>query len=494
MAPPFSLDRIRFFFFAPGHVYLLMGLSPLQWGAGKRTHMLEDTIIAISTPPGAGGLGIVRLSGKRALAVGQKLFRPRRKKPSGFPVRRVVLGSIYGAGQSEILDEAFLAYFKAPHSYTREDVVELSCHGSPVVLEEIVRLGVLAGARRAHPGEFTLRAYVNGRLDILQAGAVNDLIRSGSLTQARISFRQLAGSLSRRVLGLREELVHLAAQVEAGIEFPEEGLAMTPAAHARTLDSVISALDRLVASFRTGRALSEGITLAITGRTNVGKSTLFNALLEEDRAIVTPYPGTTRDYLREQIVIGDVVFHLVDMAGLGKPSHPVEEAGIAKGQKIALEADGLLIVLDGSQKESAEDERLIKRFLGKKAVLVVNKADLPCKIDKKTVRSLAGNAPLLSVSALKGTRLDRLRAQIRLSFAPTLNIQDEVILHARQRDIFLEALTALREARHLLEAGHPEDIYAEELRKAISLVGRVTGEIQAEDVMNDIFSRFCVGK
>jgi tRNA modification GTPase len=456
--------------------------------------MLEDTIIAISTPPGAGGLGIVRLSGRRALATARKLFRPRKKGPAGFPARRVVLGSLHEPGRKEILDEAFLTYFKAPHSYTREDVVELSCHGSPVVLDEIVRLGVLAGARRAHPGEFTLRAYVNGRLDILQAGAVNDLIRSGSLTQARISSRQLSGSLSRRILGLREDLVHLAAQVEAGLEFPEEGLATTSAGHIRTLDSVISTLDRLVASYRMGRALSEGITLAITGRTNVGKSTLFNALLEEDRAIVTPYPGTTRDYLREQIVIDDVVFHLVDMAGLGKPSHPVEEEGIAKGRKIASAADGLLIVLDGSQKNSAEDERLIKRFRGKKAVLVVNKADLPVKIDRKRVRSLAGNAPVLAVSALKGTHLDRLRAQIRLTFAPTLDIQDEVILHARQRDIFLEVLTALREARRLLEAGHTEDIYAEELRKAISLTGLVTGEIQAEDVMNDIFSRFCVGK
>jgi len=456
--------------------------------------MLEDTIIAISTPPGVGGLGVVRLSGERALAIARKLFHTRKKASSGFPVRRVVLGSVREPGKKEILDEAFLTYYKAPHSYTREDVVELSCHGSPVVLEEIVRLGAQAGARRAHRGEFTLRAYVNGRLDILQAGAVNDLIRSGSLTQARISFRQLSGSLSRRVLGLREDLVHLAAQVEAGIEFPEEGLAMAPAGHARTLDSVISALDRLVTSYGTGRTLSEGITLAITGRTNVGKSTLFNALLEEDRAIVTPFPGTTRDYLREQIVIDDVVFHLVDMAGLGKPSHPVEEKGIAKGQKIASEADGLLIVLDGSQKESGEDERIIRRFLGKKAVLVVNKADLPSKIDKRRVRSLAGDAPVLAVSALKGTHLDRLRAQIRLSFAPALDIQDEVVLHARQRDIFLEALTALRETRRLLDVGHTEDIYAEELRKAISLVGRVTGEVQAEDVMNDIFSRFCVGK
>jgi len=456
--------------------------------------MLEDTIIAISTPPGSGGLGIVRLSGKKAGAIAARIFRARKRGAAGFPVRRPVLGDVFDPDKREVLDEAFLTYYKAPRSYTREDVVELSCHGSPVILEEIVRIGVRAGARQAHPGEFTLRAYANGRLDILQAGAVNDLIRSSSLTQARISFRQLAGSLSRRVLRLRQSLVHLVAQVEAGIEFPDETLQIVPARHARALKSVISGLERLVASYGTGRALSEGITLAIIGRTNVGKSTLFNALLEEERAIVTPYPGTTRDYLREQIVIDDFIFHLVDMAGLGKPSHPVEEKGIMKGQKIAAEADGLLIVLDGSKKGSPEDERLIKSFLGKKAILIVNKADLPGKIDKKRIRAISGKAPLIAVSALKGTRLEQLRAEIRRFFIPALDTREEVILHARQKDILLDALAALGEALRLLRGGHTEEVYAEELRKAVSLVGRVTGEVRADEVMDEIFSRFCVGK
>ena len=456
--------------------------------------MLEDTIIAISTPRGIGGLGIVRLSGKKALAVAGRIFKSGRGRGRAFPVRRPVLGNLFDPGKKEVLDEAFLTYYKAPHSYTREDVVELSCHGSPVVLEEAVRLGVQAGARPAHHGEFTLRAYVNGRLDIVQAEAVNDLIRSASLTQARISFRQLSGGLSKRIRGFRSGLIRLVAQVEAGIEFPEEGLKATPARQGRVLAALAAGLDGLIGSFQAGRALSEGVTLAITGRTNVGKSTLFNALLEEDRAIVTPYPGTTRDYLREEIVIDDFVIHLVDMAGLGKAAHPVEKKGILKGQKIAREADGLLIVLDGSRPERAEDEQLIRRFRGKKALFVLNKADLPCRIDRRRLRTLSGSAPLIEVSALRGTNLDKLRAEIRRAFIPSVDPGEEVVLHARQRDILLEIREALGEAGRLLEAGQTEETYAEELRRAVSLLGRLTGEIRSDEVMAEIFSRFCVGK
>jgi tRNA modification GTPase len=456
--------------------------------------MLEDTIIAISTPPGLGGLGVVRLSGKRALAIAKRLFRPQGRTPKAFCVRRPVMGRLYDPWKKLALDEALMTYFKAPHSYTTEDVVELSAHGSPVVLEEVVRLGTRAGARPAHPGEFTLRAYLHGRLDILQAGAVNDLIRAASMTQARVSLRQLGGSLSARIARLRDGLVHLAAQVEAGLEFPDEDLRVSPKSHGRSLDALISGVERLVSSYRTGRALSEGITLAITGRTNVGKSTLFNALLEEDRAIVTPYPGTTRDYLREEIVIDDFVFHLVDMAGLGKPSHPVERKGILRGQRIARQADGLLVVLDGSRKAGPEDARILRRFRGKKAILVINKTDLSLRLDRDKVRALSGGAPLVEVSALRGTGLERLRGRIRAVFAPGPAEQEEIVLHARQRDILAEVLEALKKARRLLGAGHSEEVYAEEIRRAIALVGRLTGEIRTDDVMKDVFGRFCVGK
>jgi tRNA modification GTPase len=461
----------------------------------RNTDVLEDTIIAISTPPGFGGLGIVRISGRKALPVARRIFEPKGGAKRPIPVRRPVFGTVRDPQRSKkALDEAFLTYYRGPRSYTREDVVEISVHGSPAVLDGILRLGTRAGARLARPGEFTLRAYLNGRLDILQAQAVNDLIRSVSLTQARVSSRQLGGSLSRRVLRLRARLVSLLARIEAELEFPEEKIRTDAAAARRALTPLIDDIGRLVASYETGRALAEGVTLAIVGRTNVGKSTLFNALLEDDRAIVTPFPGTTRDFLRERLVLDGIVFHLVDMAGLGRPAHPVERRGITKGKKIAREADGLLLVLDGSRRAGAEDERLVREYHGKKAVFVVNKADLPRKLASRTVRELAGASPAVEVSALKGRNIDKLRSWISGLFAPGAGKEEEVILHVRQRDTLQAVLEALRRARDLMEDGHSEEVSAEEIRAALHLIGELTGEVRAEEVLDDIFGRFCVGK
>jgi len=456
--------------------------------------LLEDTIIAISTPPGFGGLGIVRISGRKALAAAGKIFEPKVRSKKPFPVRRPVFGTVRDPERHEALDEAFLTYFKAPRSYTKEDVVELSVHGSPAVLEAIVRIGTRAGARLARPGEFTLRAYLNGRLDILRAQAVNDLIRSVSLAQARISSRHMGGSLSRRVFNLRARLISLLSRVEAGLEFPEDGLRTSAAASLKALSPLIDEVGRLVASYETGRALAEGVVLAIVGRTNVGKSTLFNALLEEDRAIVTPFPGTTRDFLRERLIIDGIVYHLVDMAGLSRPSHPAEKRGIAKGRKIAGEADGLLIVLDASRRAGAEDGRLIRRYGGKKVIIVLNKTDLPKKLAGRSLRDLAGETPVVEVSALKGQNIDDLRRRISAIFAPPAGNEGEIILHAREKDSLEAVLDALRRARELLEKRHSEELYAEEVRTALRHIGELTGEVRTEEVLDDIFGRFCVGK
>lgn len=456
--------------------------------------MLEDTIIAIATPPGSGGLGIVRISGRRALAVAGRVFEPKNRPAKPFPVRRPVFGTIRDPRGGAGLDEAFLTYFKAPRSYTREDVVELSVHGSPAVLEAILDLGTRTGARLARPGEFTLRAHLNGRLDIIQAEAVDDLIRSVSLTQARISSRQLGGSLSRRIDRLRGKLVAILARIEAGLEFPEERLRTSPAADGRSLAALAAEVARLVESFEAGRLISEGVTLAITGRTNVGKSTLFNALLEQDRAIVTPFPGTTRDFLRERLVLDGIAFHLVDMAGLGRPAHPVEKTGIARGQKIAREADGLLIVLDASRKTDPKDRELLNKYKAKRAIIVLNKTDLARKIDLPAVRKAAGPHPVIEVSALKGTNVERLRAKIRSFFVPGTDRETEIVLHARQRDSLRGILECLRRAQGLLAGRHSGEVYAEEVRAALRLIGEMTGEVRVEEVLDDIFSRFCVGK
>jgi len=457
----------------------------------KMRNMFEDTIIAIATPLGQGGLGIVRLSGKRSLAIAKKIFKGR-KGP--VPIRRPVLGTIQGSNTDGPLDEAFLTYFKAPRSYTREDIVEISCHGSPVVLEEVVRLGVRLGARHAHPGEFTLRAHLNGRLDIIQAEAVNDLIRAVSLTQARISFKQLGGSLSRMIGLIREKIVHVLSRVEAGIEFPDENFGTSREGTTREIRNVIGDVKELIAGYDAGRSLAEGITLAIAGRTNVGKSTLFNALLGEERAIVTPYPGTTRDFIRERLVIRGAVFNLVDMAGLGRTDHPVEREGVRRGERLAGEAAGVLLVFDGSRSAGREDIGLLEKFQNLHIIIIINKIDLPRKLDRAMFGHPVGHIPVVEISALKGLNLDVLKKRIHSLFVSSSRGREDMILHSRQKIILEEMLEVLEAAKSAFQEGYPEEVGGEELRKAIPMIGRLTGEISAREVIDDIFSRFCVGK
>jgi tRNA modification GTPase len=453
--------------------------------------MFEDTIIAISTPPGQGGLGIVRLSGKRALAIAKKVFKPQKGL---VPIGKPVFGVIQGSNTDGPLDEAFLTYFEAPRSYTREDVVEISCHGSPVVLEEIVRLGVTLGARHAHPGEFTMRAHLNGRLDIIQAEAVNDLIRAVSLTQARISFKQLGGSLSRRISSIREKIVHVLSRVEAGIEFPDDNLGITREGTIRELKSVIDDIKELIAGFDAGRSLVEGITLAIAGRTNVGKSTLFNALLGQERAIVTPYPGTTRDFLRERLVIHGAVFNLVDMAGLGRSAHPVEQEGMRRGERLAGEAAGVLLVFDGSRPASRDDVDLLEKFRNLSNIIIINKIDMPRKFDRAIFGHPAGDIPPVEISALKELNLDVLKKRIHSLFVSSSRGREDMILHSRQKIILEEMLEVLEAAGSAFLDGYSEEVGGEALRKAIPMIGRLTGDIKVREVLDDIFSRFCIGK
>jgi len=353
---------------------------------------------------------------------------------------------------------------------------------------------VKAGARHAHPGEFTLRAYKNGRIDIIQAEAVNDLITAASTKQARIAFGHIDGRLSKQISEIRDKIVHLLSQIEAAIEFPDQNLRMTPKKIARAFEKMIAFLEKLVAGYDAGKALAEGLTIAIAGRTNVGKSTLFNALLEEQRAIVTPYPGTTRDYLREKMKIRDAVFNLVDMAGLGAASSFIEKEGMRRGNKIARQSEGLLVLLDMSRKETREDFALIDKYIQKKILLVFNKIDLPKKMDIVKIRNRYKDLPSLEISALRGTNLTHLKNRIYEIFLPKIKDGENVIFHLRQKLLIEEILDHLKNGCGLLESGYTEEVYAEEIRKIVPVVGRLTGEIRADDVIENIFSRFCVGK
>jgi tRNA modification GTPase len=373
-------------------------------------------------------------------------------------------------------------------------MVELSCHGSPVILEEVVRLGIGAGARQADPGEFTLRAFLEGRIDILQAEAVNDLINASSPEQARLSFGQLKGSLSKKVAQWRSRVVDLISQVEAGIEFPEEELGISPESIARSLETVLEEVKALISSFETGRTMIEGVSLAITGRANVGKSTLFNALLDEERAIVSPYRGTTRDYLREGTKINGALFQVIDMAGLDRPFHPVDRKGIKKSWELASGADGILLVLDASRPLTRTDCGLLERFKEKKLIVVFNKADLPRKIDPEKFPDHHLKIPRVEISALKGTNLDRLRTMIGEVFVPERGKQEEMIFHLWQKLQLEQIRAVLERALDLLRQGHSEEVFAEEIRRSLPEIGRLTGEIRADEVIENIFSRFCVGK
>jgi tRNA modification GTPase len=455
--------------------------------------MFEDTIIAVSTPLGFGGLGVVRLSGKQSLSIAKIIFKPKNKKNT-FPPRKTILGNLYDIKHNEIFEEAYLTFFPAPKSYTTEDVIEFSCHGSPVILEEVVRQGIKAGARHANPGEFTLRAFLGGRIDILQAEAINDLIHASSLKQVKISYNQMEGALSRKIIKLRSQIVQILSQTEASIEFPDEGFKISKNTIANTIEKAEQTIDKLVKSYDLGKTLAEGVTLAITGRSNVGKSTLFNTLLEQERAIVTPHPGTTRDYLRENLKIKDSIFNLVDMAGLYNSSHPAEKEGINRGEKIAASADGILLVLDSSQKASPEDYRLIRKYRNQKIILLHNKCDLPSKMDIKKTIKLGSGMPHLEISALNRTNIEKLKEQIHSLFVHNDIKGNEIILHLRQKLLLEDIQTALLEALCALKEGFPEEIIVEEIRKIQPLIGQMTGEIGVDEILDNIFSRFCIGK
>lgn len=455
--------------------------------------MFEDTIIAVSTPLGYGGLGVVRLSGPRALCISLEIFRPRTHRRK-IPQRQPILGHLIDPGTREAFEEAMLTYYPGPRSYTTEDVVEISAHGSPVLLEEVVRLGLEAGARHAHPGEFTLRAFMGGRIDILQAEAVNDLIRAASLHQAKISCRQLDGSLSQRVSELRRRIIHILSQIEAGIEFPDEGLRTSPQVIARGLRRSLDTVSRLIESYDLGKTFREGIVLAVTGRTNSGKSTLFNRLLGHDRSIITPFPGTTRDYIREQMKIKDAVFTLIDTAGMDNAAQPIEKEGIRRGRELAARADGILLLLDASRLENKDDLALIRKCRDKRTILLWNKTDLPRKIRNERIEEVAEGLPQLEISALQGTNLPLLKEKIHSLFVPDRSGGEEVILHLRQKLVLEEIRKAFESALSVLEQGHSEEVLAEEIRPVLPLIGQLTGEIRADDVLKDIFGRFCVGK
>jgi len=454
----------------------------------ERESIAQETVVAISTPPGRGGIGIVRLSGPHALDIANGLVRTSGAQEHA----RARLADVVDPETAQKLDEAIVTYFGRPHSYTGEDVVEIAAHGSPVILEMLVRLALRGGARLARPGEFTERAFLAGRLDLTQAEAVRDLIEAQTLYQARVAAEQLGGALSRRIHPAKQDLVELIALLEAGIDFAEDDVEVTPEAEIVTrIDTITGLLDELARSFDHGRMVHEGLRLAIVGRPNVGKSSLFNRLLERDRAIVTATPGTTRDLVTDRLSIGGIPVELVDTAGLREARDEAEAIGIRKSRETLAEADVVLVVLDASVPLRDDEQELITSLAGRRALVVRNKSDLSDAAD------IVPELPVASVttSALTGEGLQALREALTESVRnPVGESESGFLTSVRHFEAVRGALAALQAARDAVGKKIPHEMLLLDLYTALRQLDSLTGETTAEDILNRIFSTFCIGK
>jgi tRNA modification GTPase len=455
-----------------------------------------DTIAAISTPPGRGGIGIVRLSGPDSASIAAQLVRLRQPlEHARARLADVLDGSLDEAAQIDggRIDEALVTWFQAPNSYTAEDVVEIAAHGSPVVLELLMRRTLELGARLAEPGEFTQRAFLAGRLDLTQAEAVRDLIEAQTLTQARQAASQLGGALSRRVAPAKHALVELIALLEAGIDFAEDDVDVTSAPEiARRIAELTPGLESLEASFARGRIVHDGLTLAIVGRPNAGKSSLFNQLVERDRAIVTATPGTTRDTVTERISLDGIPLELVDTAGLREGSEEAERLGIARSREALADAGLVLVVLDGTEVVNEEERRLLEAVRGRPAVVVLNKCDLA---DAMTgLGSAAADLDVVRTSALTGEGIPALRDRILALATGGAAEEPGMLTSLRHHRAILSTLEALRDASQANAGGIPHEMILLDLYRALWALDSLTGQTTSDDILNLIFSTFCIGK
>ena len=470
------------------------GQQPDSSSIIDRASIDQDTIVAIATPPGRGGIGIVRLSGPQARHLLTPLLR---LQSSSLLPGRAHYCEIVDDGDR--LDEAVVTYFAGPHSYTGEDVLEVAAHGSPVILDLLVRRALSAGARLARPGEFTERAFLHGRLDLTQAEAVRDLIAAETLYQARVAAEQLGGALSRRVAPAKEKLVALIALLEAGIDFAEDDLEVTPNAEiARQLNEVQSLLQPIAASFREGRLVHNGLTMAIVGRPNAGKSSLFNRLVERERAIVTATPGTTRDVVAERIALGGIPVELMDTAGLRETADEAESHGIARTQAAMADADLVLLLLDAATVVDPEgrfaltpqDQSLLAGLADRSPVVVMNKCDIA-----QPAALPAEFAEMAVVSALTGEGVAELRAQLLARVRGSENAAEQGMLTSlRHYEALSGCLEALQRAQAALEQQVPHEMLLLDLYATLQQLDQLTGATTADDILNRIFSTFCIGK
>jgi tRNA modification GTPase len=458
---------------------------------------MNDTITAIATPPGEGGLSIIRISGEDALSIASKLFHPAKGKLKQEPApQKVLFGEIRDPGTGQCVDEVLLTFFKAPKSYTAEDVIEISAHGGSLITEKILALVLAQGARLAEPGEFTRRAFTNGRLDLTQAEAVADVIESASDKALNSAMAQLKGGLSNRLNSLHQNLLAAQAQLEAAIDFSEDGLTFESRnTTEKNIRQVESELRELVDSFRHGKIVREGMQVTLVGKPNVGKSSLLNALLQEDRAIVTPIAGTTRDTLEERVRIKDIHIVIIDSAGLRDNPEMIEEQGIQRTRS-ALERSDLAIVVFDASAPLDDNDKLLMQELGQKPKLVVlNKSDLPSSWQSQQLETfLAGEQPItLSAKTLNG--FGTLKEAIYQKATSGERIGESLIItRERHRDHLQQAAHSLHNAVNSLSGGLSEELVAVDVTLAMDHLGIILGKTFEEDLLDKIFGQFCIGK
>ena len=470
---------------------------------------LDDTIVAIATPPGRGGIGVVRLSGPEATSIALPLLRLAHS--DGLQPNRAHFSELIEPATAQRIDEVVVTFFPKPHSYTTDDVVEISCHGSPVVLRHVVEMALARGARLAEPGEFTMRAFLNGRIDLTQAEAVRDLIDSQTLYQAQVAARQLEGALSKRLQPIKQKLVELIAVMEAGVDFAEDDVSVIPDGQIlQRIADVRAPLHRLLASFAYGKVVHEGLTLAIVGRPNVGKSSLFNRLVEHERAIVTATPGTTRDLVSETVSIGGIPVRLVDTAGIRDALDEAESIGVRKSMEALADADVVLLVVEqggASAADLKQDVELLNAMAGRRHIAVVNKVDLVAADDPNRLtairRARGADHPIrrlsdssVFTSATTGEGIDHLRAGILELIRGDNGAQQEsgFLTNARQHQLVRDSISALDAASAAVPVKTPHEMVLLDLYNALRPLDEITGATSADDILNLIFSSFCIGK
>ena len=453
-----------------------------------------STIAAISTAPGIGGIGIIRMSGENCFEILNKFFK--QKKPQSIDkIKGYTIKFGHIVNGEEIVDEVLVSYFKAPKSYTTENMCEINSHGGIVVMNKILDLCIKNGAEIAEPGEFTKRAFLNGRMDLSQAEAVIDVINAKTDKEAKISLEQLEGNLSEKITKIRKIVISVMADIEATIDYPEYDLEeVTNAKILKVLDEVDILLDQLEKSFYNGKILREGISTAIIGRPNAGKSSLLNLILNEERAIVTDIEGTTRDTIEEYISIEGVPLKIIDTAGIRTASDEVERIGVKKAIEIANKSDVVIAIFDINKELNEEDKEILKLLENKNAIIILNKIDLERKVDLKTLEKY--NKPIVEISTKTKDGVDALYKEISNLFKlkEIANDGETIVTNVRHKNIILNSRENLNKARQTIIDQMPIDMISTHLKEILEELGKITGETVTEDVIAEIFSKFCLGK